>query len=660
MLGDSQTYRRGRLAIRFMMVMLPVFILCSGAALWFISDRNASMAKAELNARLAAVSITAASTLAQTLTENDTTVSQKILQLLLADRAIECAAVLDIGSSRPVLAAPEGIGCKGIDPVNSVEFAIAANSQARLHIRFNTNEVDAILRSQRDFTSLALLISVLIAAMAGYVAFRTIVDRPLQALLDAIRSSAQSGQNTHVELLSADELGDVGHAFNAMQDRLAKDAEALAREVERHCHTEDKLRIANSKVQTAMEILEEQYDKIEVQRDQLKTILDNMPHSVMWLDGDRNIMMRSRRAAELHGISEQEFQHVRTFYDFMGILAKRGDLGECPDDAARSRLVRQQVERLCRESDIKSGLRIHLPSQERWIQVRSAILPNGGCILGQHDITAQVSAERDIEQASEKLADTNDILEARVEERTRDLKALQQSLVDAERHSTYGKLASKICHELRNPLSAIALSLHVLRARSDKDNKAQKQFDRSERNLQRCSEILEDFHDFAFTRTLRRQTADICNWLQQSLARIDIPGDVELDTRLPSGPVYADIDGDKLGRALQKVLKNAIQAVTEAPGTDLEKKITLKAFEADGRFVIEVTDTGAGMSQETISQALEPLYSTRGFGVGLGLPIAQQCLSAHGGGIAIDSSTRANQTTVRMWLPLPAARKMAS
>ena len=70
----------------------------------------------------------------------------------------------------------------------------------------------------------------------------------------------------------------------------------------------------------------------------------------------------------------------------------------------------------------------------------------------------------------------------------------------------------------------------------------------------------------------------------------------------------------------------------------------------EDRAIIEVVDNGVGMNGETLQNCFEPLYSTKGFGTGLGLPAAKQILEQHNGGIEISSEPGAG-TTVTLWLP---------
>ena len=659
MAAPARKQLRGKLAIKYLMVMLPLFLACMSAGLFYISKHNAQSANDELNARLGMQTASMASTIEQLLVSSDLKTSQKMLNKLLSDRAVDCAEVIDRRNLSRSIKSPQGLGCRGIDDANVVDIAMSEEIGATLHVRYNTNEVAAVVRAQRDFTLLALLASLVIAIAASAVGFELMIGRPLRHLRAAIKQSSKDGKKSQVSLIPNDELGEVILAYNEMQTRLAADAKGLADEVEQRRETEQQLLVANQDVESARVLLEQQFQKIELQRNELRTILDNMPHSVVWLDADWNIKMRSRRVTEVHCMEEDEYDGVKTLYDHVRIVAHRGDIGPYSDQNELDALIRSRVETLTTIANINETVRIHFPTKDRWMQVRAASLPDGGCILGQSDITDQVAAEQSVEQARSQLEEANSALEKRVEERTEELVTLQGSLVEAERHATYGKLTSKICHELRNPLNALSLVLHVFRIRFGNDPKLASLFARSDRSVQRCAGILDDFHDFALTDSVDLEIVDVCDWTREQIRQIDVPDEVGMEVQIADGPLLCAIDRMELAKAFAKIAKNAVQAVTDERHSGELRQVSVWLERVGTDVQIEVIDSGVGMCTETADEALQPLFSTRNFGVGLGLPIAKQSFERHGGGLNIDSQP-GNRTIITMRLPLAHLDTLAS
>jgi signal transduction histidine kinase len=96
------------------------------------------------------------------------------------------------------------------------------------------------------------------------------------------------------------------------------------------------------------------------------------------------------------------------------------------------------------------------------------------------------------------------------------------------------------------------------------------------------------------------------------------------------------------------VIANAFQAMAEGEG---EKELTVETRAGDGRIAIVVKDTGPGIGPDQLEKVLEPLYSTKSFGVGLGLPIVKQIAEQHGGAVEIESQA-GQGTAVALYLPL--------
>jgi signal transduction histidine kinase len=85
---------------------------------------------------------------------------------------------------------------------------------------------------------------------------------------------------------------------------------------------------------------------------------------------------------------------------------------------------------------------------------------------------------------------------------------------------------------------------------------------------------------------------------------------------------------------------------------DGERLLTVATRVAASRVELSVSDTGPGIPPEDVDKVFEPLYSTKAFGVGLGLPLVRQIIEQHGGGIELDSGAGPGARFV-IWLPLP-------
>ena len=122
---------------------------------------------------------------------------------------------------------------------------------------------------------------------------------------------------------------------------------------------------------------------------------------------------------------------------------------------------------------------------------------------------------------------------------------------------------------------------------------------------------------------------------------------------LEAGGPPIRFDPEALRRAVINVIDNACQAMTHGhddTGTEGNGRLLVTTRVADGRIEIEIADTGPGIPEDALAKVLEPLYSTKPFGTGLGLPTVQRIMEDHGGGLEVDSE-EGRGTRVTLWLP---------
>jgi len=262
-----------------------------------------------------------------------------------------------------------------------------------------------------------------------------------------------------------------------------------------------------------------------------------------------------------------------------------------------------------------------------------------------------------------------------VEERTAELEAAQAELVRKERLATLGQLTATVAHELRNPLGTVRGSLFSISERlAEKKEGVKRALERAERNIVRCDNIIEELLDYSREMRLNAQLREIDKWLSEVLDELALPHGATMERRLASGARIL-IDRDRLRRCVINVVNNAWEAMTgkgaggagrgegtpgEGPWLAVSTRVVRASPETTDspspdtprqRLEIQFIDNGPGIAPDQIDRILEPLYSTKDFGVGLGLPIVQLIMERHEGGIEIESEP-ARGTTVTLWLPL--------
>jgi PAS domain S-box-containing protein len=261
-------------------------------------------------------------------------------------------------------------------------------------------------------------------------------------------------------------------------------------------------------------------------------------------------------------------------------------------------------------------------------------------------------AARDISErknTEEELARYRERLEELVENRTAELKATQQELVRKEKLAVLGQLTGTVAHELRNPLGTVRSSIYLIRDCVTQENPAiDRAIQRAERNIVRCDKLIDELLDFTRTRELELVTVKLDAWLKDVVHGYELPSGIELEFDLASD-VQVDIDDERFRRCVINMLANACDAMT-SDAKEKPKVLRVGTRREGDRAVIEIADTGARIPEDKLQKIFEPLFSTKAFGVGLGLPIIEQAVQQHHGGVWI-VSTEGQRTSACLWLP---------
>lgn len=285
------------------------------------------------------------------------------------------------------------------------------------------------------------------------------------------------------------------------------------------------------------------------------------------------------------------------------------------------------------------------------VRLSGMILNRGG----ESFIWSSVENISDIKIAEAELRKHRVHLEEMIDERTKELRDAQDELVRKERLATLGQLTATVSHELRNPLGAMRPSLYVIERKNDKgDVKVQNAIERIDRNIERCDRIIDELLDFTRITELYLQKRHFDDWLESALDEQIIPEGILLEKDFSLKNVELTIDADRLRRAVINVFENACHSMMDDNKKNVNidnATLTVKTRFNNERVEIIITDNGSGMPKNVLDKIYEPLFSTKGFGVGLGMPTVKQIMQQHNGGVEIYSE-KGKGTTVMLWLPL--------
>jgi PAS domain S-box-containing protein len=239
-------------------------------------------------------------------------------------------------------------------------------------------------------------------------------------------------------------------------------------------------------------------------------------------------------------------------------------------------------------------------------------------------------------------------------------KAMEAELERANRMEGLGHVAATIAHEFNNVLMGIQPFLDLLLRRAAGRGDMAEPLSRIGSSLQRGKRIALQILRFSDPMPARTAPLSLQPFLRdvatEAGALLGSQHSVALD--LPPAPLYVNADRELLHQAFANLAANARDAMA-APGT---LRIAAQRCTPEMRFAdlvgsrgfvrIAVSDTGHGMSEETLKHAFEPLFTTRkGRGTGLGLAVAHQIVTAHGGYIFAESRL-GEGATFTLFLPL--------
>ena len=232
---------------------------------------------------------------------------------------------------------------------------------------------------------------------------------------------------------------------------------------------------------------------------------------------------------------------------------------------------------------------------------------------------------------------------------------IAEQLRQSEKLAALGELVAGVAHELNNPLAGISAFAQLLLEEDALDDDQRESARLIKREADRAVGVIRDL--LLFSRKAGPSSLPIdLNGLIQLTLRLRAyslrSSGVEVETILD--PELPDLAGDD--QKLQQVILNLIVNAEYAMRRASVKRLVVRTAREGDAVVTEISDTGTGMSEDTLQRVFEPFFTTKppGEGTGLGLSVSYGIVEAHNGTITVDS-TLGRGTTFRIVLPLPRA-----
>ncbi len=313
--------------------------------------------------------------------------------------------------------------------------------------------------------------------------------------------------------------------------------------------------------------------------------------------------------------------------------------------------------------DVESRVRIK-DGSFRWMHSRA--LPRrdkAGAIVKWYgtteDIQARKAIEEDLRLSRADLQRANETLEARVEERTREHEEALAKLHEAQKLETLGQLTGGVAHDFNNLLTPVIGNLDLLRRRLAEGDKNHRLIDGALQAASRAGTLVQRLLAFARRQDLQPRAVEIGSLLDgmTDLIQRSIGPTVKVKVECPLGLPAARVDPNQLELAILNLAINARDAMPNGGTLRIEARpehvANAGSLEVGDYVSITVSDTGSGMSAETLARAVEPFFSTKGVGQGTGLGLSMvHGLAAQLGGMLDIKSTLNKGTAAAIWLPV--------
>jgi C4-dicarboxylate-specific signal transduction histidine kinase len=259
---------------------------------------------------------------------------------------------------------------------------------------------------------------------------------------------------------------------------------------------------------------------------------------------------------------------------------------------------------------------------------------------------ARDELEARVAERTAELKNANDALLRQMEEQKRTEEALQVTraeLTRVARITTIGELTASIAHEVNQPLAAVVANADACVAWLSREHpdlaEARAAADRATQGATRASEVITRIRSLISKATPEKSRFGMNQVIEQTIAlaegqasRNNVTIESDLSPNVP--PVLGD--NIQLQQVILNLLMNGIEAMTSV--TDRSRKLVIRSESQSCQIRVSVRDTGVGVSADVMGRLFEPFFTTRAKGMGMGLPISRSIIEAHGGRLWAESN----------------------
>ncbi len=251
----------------------------------------------------------------------------------------------------------------------------------------------------------------------------------------------------------------------------------------------------------------------------------------------------------------------------------------------------------------------------------------------------------DLKSAQAALREINDQLEDRIARATIELQAAQDALVQREKLAMLGQISGGIAHEIRNPLNAVKTSVYFLtHAKNVNDQKRQEHLERIDRQVALINDVVTTLADFARSPGSKLGPCGLAELLPETIQQVNPTSKHVVELQIDPRLAEVDLDQRQMAIVFQNLIRNAIDAMPEGG------RLTIKVVVEDDGVSVSFHDQGQGIAPADLDRIMEPFFSTKARGMGLGLPICKTFVQQNGGQLTVTSQVGTG-SVFTVWLP---------
>jgi two-component system sensor histidine kinase HydH len=247
---------------------------------------------------------------------------------------------------------------------------------------------------------------------------------------------------------------------------------------------------------------------------------------------------------------------------------------------------------------------------------------------------------QDLKKNLERVVLKEKELELQRDQLERQINEKTDELLKSQKLAIIGELASRMAHDLKNPLSTIKNVVELIESKPKlRIEEKLVYYGKLHRAIERISHQVDDVLEYGKSTQLKLQTCNITQLIKRVIEDNNFPNDVKINVE--NADVKMNVDLTKMDAVMTNLLVNAAQAIGNK-GT-----INVRIIDDGANVMIAVEDSGPGIPQDQLTKIFEPLFTTKQTGTGLGLSICKKIVEQHGGNI----TAKNNPTTFIIRMP---------